>query len=131
LARENRIVLRLDVADAENVGRVHIGPGKPILHFLEERDGLPRISTQVVRQAEQLCRLAVARVGRRGLLQVLNRFGIVALLVVSGAEFQIEAFQAWSTVFDGTQLCDCLFDLALLHQITRVGEIGGRRLGRW
>src|SRR5690349_1399606 len=48
------VILRLDVANSENIGSIHIRAGIPRLHFLEWRDGLGGPSGEIVRESHQL-----------------------------------------------------------------------------
>ena len=111
----------MDIANPEDVGGVYIGARKPGLHFFEQRNGLRGISIQVIRETEQLRCLTVIGIGGYGFLQEPNRFHIVALLVVSGAEFEIEPFRARVTGFEVLQFRNGVVDLALLRETAGFG----------
>ena len=57
-----RIIFGLDIADAENIGGIHVRPRIPALHLFEQRNRVRRMSSKVIREAKQLRRLSVARI---------------------------------------------------------------------
>ena len=93
-----RIILRLNVRDAQDVGRIHIGPRKPGLNFLEIWDGFGGASGKVIGEAEELGRFAVSGVFVEGLLEGDDGLLVVAFLVVGNAKFVLHATQGWLAV---------------------------------
>src|SRR6266404_3711473 len=124
------IILGLDVADAENVRGVDVSAGIPGLHSLQQRNGIGWMAAQIIRKPEQLRGLVVAGIGYRGFLQIFNSFGVVALLVMSGPEFQVEPLQTRVAGFERMQFGDGVVEFALLDQLTALHELGsGGRCG--
>ena len=89
------------------------------------------MAAQVIRKPEQLDRFAVRGISRGRLLQIFDRLGEIAFLVVGRAHFERQTFGGGIAGFDGLQFRDGLVDFALLHQLSGLGKLRGGRLRGW
>ena len=80
-----RVVLGLDVAQAQNIGSIHIGPRIPCLDSFEQRNGFGRPSRKVVGKAQQLDCFFILWILRQGPLEGVDGFDVLAFLVISRA----------------------------------------------
>jgi len=86
-----RVVLGLDVADAEDVGGVDVGGRVPGLDLFELRNGLRGAAGEVIGETEELRGFLVGGIFCLRLRQVASGSLVIALFVIGDAELARQA----------------------------------------
>ena len=88
-----RVIFRLDVGDAKNVGSIDARAGIPRLHFFEIWNCFGGFASKIQREAHELSGFVVVRIFSECALQIADRVRVITFAVVSGSKFMIEIFR--------------------------------------
>ncbi len=126
-----RVVLGLDVAQSQNVDRIHVGARIPGLNFLQQRNRFAGLPGKIVGESQQLHRLLILRIFRQRLLERFNRLDVIALPVIRRPQFAGQSLQSRLLRRQIRKLRHRFLILPLLQQRSRRGKvrINRRRTG--
>src|SRR6266702_1277889 len=108
------ILLGLDVADAEDIGTIYVGLGKPRLYLFQQGDSLLGTPKEIIGNSQQLSRFVVSWIFFQRLREEFRRVFKIALLVIEHAEFVGKAGRLRCLSLQRAQRSECGIEFALL-----------------